>query len=84
MKYELYYTKQAQKDYERVKQLPALLKNLKKIIATLKENPYQLPYEKLSGGIQVYSRRLNIQHRVLYEIVDEKTVKVIRMWSHYE
>ncbi|MGD8845076.1 MAG: Txe/YoeB family addiction module toxin, partial [Desulfobacteraceae bacterium] len=58
------------------------------IIQILRENPYQVPpsYEKLVGDLEgAYSRRVNIQHRIVYQILeDEKTVKVIRMWTHYE
>ncbi len=52
----------------------------------LAENPYQLPYEKLRGNLLgYYSRRINKQHRLIYQILsEEKIVKVLRMWSHYE
>jgi Txe/YoeB family toxin of toxin-antitoxin system len=57
-------------------------------IRTLRDNPYQTPppYEKLAGDLAgAYSRRINIQHRLIYQIIeDEKTVKIIRMWTHYE
>ena len=59
----------------------------KGIIKILKENPYQTPppYEKLTGDLSgAYSRRLNIQHRIVYQIIDaDKIVKVLRMWTHY-
>ncbi|KAF5425536.1 Toxin component of the Txe-Axe toxin-antitoxin module, partial [Candidatus Methanomarinus sp.] len=59
-----------------------------KLLNILSENPYQTPpsFEKLTGDLSgAYSRRINIQHRLVYQIlVDEKVVKVIRMWSHYE
>ena len=58
------------------------------LIKLLEENPFQTPpsYERLRGSLQgAYSRRLNIQHRLVYEVlVEEKTVKVISMWTHYE
>jgi Txe/YoeB family toxin of toxin-antitoxin system len=59
-----------------------------KLFDILRENPYQTPppFEKLIGDLSgAYSRRINIQHRLVYEVLtDEKAVKVIRMWTHYE
>ena len=81
------FTKQAQKD---AKKLPAagLRPKAKKLIEILRENPYQTPppFEKLLGDLSgAFSRRINIQHRLVYQILDdEKVVKVIRMWTHYE
>ncbi len=81
------FTKQAQKD---AKKLPAagLRPKAEKLIEILRENPYQTPppFEKLLGDLSVaFSRRINIQHRLVYQILDdEKVVKVIRMWTHYE
>jgi len=58
------------------------------LLDILRENPYQTPppFEKLMGDLSgAYSRRINIQHRLAYQIVDDgKTVKVLRMWTHYE
>lgn len=58
------------------------------LLSVLKENPYQTPppYEKLIGDLHgYYSRRINIQHRLVYQVLEEeRTVKVIRMWTHYE
>jgi len=85
--WELFYTKQAQKD---AKKLSAsnLKKKAQKILDIIKENPYQKPppYEKLIGDlIGAYSRRINIQHRVVYQVYeDEQAVKIIRLWTHYE
>jgi toxin YoeB len=87
MNWNLVYTKQAQKD---AKKLAA--SNLKgkaeELLEILKENPLQNPppYEKLVGDLSgAYSRRINIQHRLVYEVIEaERTVKVIRMWTHYE
>ncbi len=87
MNWNLVYTKQAQKD---AKKLAA--SNLKgkaeELLEILKENPFQNPppYEKLVGDLSgAYSRRINIQHRLVYEVIEsERTVKVIRMWTHYE
>ena len=81
------FTKQAQKD---AKKLAAarLRSTAEKLLDILRENPYQTPptFEKLLGDLSgAYSRRINIQHRLVYQILDnEKVVKVIRMWTHYE
>ncbi len=81
------FTKQARKD---AKKLPAvhLRSKAEKLIEILLNNPYQTPplFEKLIGDLTgAYSRRINIQHRLVYQILDdEKVVKVIRMWTHYE
>lgn len=87
MKYKIVYTKQAKKDAKKLanKGLKNKAQNLLNLIA---ENPYQNPppYEKLVGDLNgAYSRRINIQHRLVYEIIEsEKTIKIIRMYSHYE
>jgi len=81
------FTKQAQKDAKKISSSD-LKSKAEDIIEILKQNPYQTPpsYEKLVGDLSgAYSRRLNIQHRIVYQIFnDEKIVKVIRMWTHYE
>ena len=63
-------------------------KKKKRLIEVIKENPFQNPppYEKLVGDLQgAYSRRINIQHRLVYQVLEkEKTVKIISIWSHYE
>jgi toxin YoeB len=80
-------TKQAQKD---AKKLPpsGLKAKAEELLGILRHNPYQNPpaYEKLVGDLAgAYSRRINIQHRLVYQILEEeRTVKVLRMWSHYE
>jgi len=85
--WKLVYTRQAQKDAKKIasSELKPKAEELLKILA---ENPYSNPptYEKLVGDLQgAYSRRINIQHRLVYQIHDkEKTVKVLRMWTHYE
>ena len=60
----------------------------KKLINIIKENPYQNPppYEKLTGDLKdYYSRRINIQHRLVYQVIEkEKTVRILSMWTHYE
>jgi Txe/YoeB family toxin of toxin-antitoxin system len=85
--WRIVFTKKAPKD---AKKLSAF--NLKAkaeaIIQILREDPYQVPppYEKLVGDLAgAYSRRINIQHRIVYQVLDdENTMKVIRMWTHYE
>jgi Txe/YoeB family toxin of toxin-antitoxin system len=81
------FTKQAQKDAIKLSS-SGLKSKAQELIELLKHNPYQTPppYEKLIGDLSgAYSRRLNIQHRIIYQILnDEKIVKVIRMWTHYE
>ena len=83
----LVYTKQAQKDAKKLA-ASGLKPKAEKLLEILSENPLQNPppYEKLVGDlVGAYSRRINIQHRLVYQILDsEKVVKVIRMWSHYE
>lgn len=85
--YSLIFTKQAIKDSKFLKSA-GLDDKAKKLLNIVKENPFQNPppYEKLLGDLSgMYSRRINIQHRLVYA-VDEKnnTVKVLRMWKHYE
>ena len=87
MSWQLIYTKDAQKDAEKL--APAGLKEkAKSLLAVLSENPFQNPpaYEKLIGDLAgAYSRRINIQHRLVYQVLEEQhVVKVLRMWSHYE
>ena len=87
MSYKVVFTKQALKDAKKVSK-SGLRTKVEKLIEIIKENPYQdyPPYEKLIGDLSgAYSRRINIQHRLVYEVVEEhKTIKVLRMWSHYE
>jgi len=81
------FTKQAQNDAKKLS-AAGLRPKAEKLIEILRENPYQAPpsFEKLLGDLSgAYSRRINIQHRLVYQILDEeKVVKVIRMWTHYE
>ena len=87
MNWKLVYTKQAVKDSKKIKEL-GLKEKVQELLDILKENPYQNPpkYEKLVGDLNgAYSRRINIQHRLVYQILEDiKIVKIIRMWSHYE
>ena len=81
------YTKQAQKDAEKLA-AAGLKPKAQSLLAVLGENPYQTPppFEKLVGDLSgAYSRRISIQHRLVYEVLDDdKTVKVLRMWTHYQ
>jgi toxin YoeB len=85
--WKLVYTKQAQKDAKKLAESGLKLK-AQALLDVLAENPWQNPppYEKLRGDLAgACSRRINIQHRLVYQVLDEiKTVKVIRMWTHYE
>lgn len=87
MSWRLVYTKQAQKDAKKIA-ASGLKTKAKAIIQILRDNPFQNPppFEKLVGDLSgAYSRRINIQHRLVYQVLhDEKIVKVIRMWTHYE
>ena len=87
VKYQLRYTKQAQKDAKKL--VKSGLKNkAEKILTLLACQPYKNPprFEKLVGDLAgAFSRRINIQHRIVYEVLEEeKVVKIIRMWTHYE
>lgn len=84
---EIVYSKQSFKDYEKLKQFPKLVEKVKALIELIKKNPFETPpsYEKLIGFENVYSRRINIQHRLVYEVrKEENVVVIIRMWTHYE
>jgi Txe/YoeB family toxin of toxin-antitoxin system len=85
--WKLIFTKDAQKDAKKLSSA-GLRPKTEKLLKILSENPYQTPppFEKLVGDLSgAYSRRINIQHRLVYQILDEiRTVKVIRMWTHYE
>lgn len=87
MSWQLVYAKHAQKDAQKLAASGLKAKALE-LLAIVKENPFQNPppYEKLVGDLSgTYSRRINIQHRLVYEVLHEqKTIKVLRMWSHYE
>ncbi len=87
MKWRVVFTKQAQKDAKKLA-ASGLRSRAEHLLDILRENPYQTPppFEKLVGDLAgAHSRRINIQHRLVYEILNkEKVVKVIRMWTHYE
>jgi len=83
----LIYTKHAQKDAKKLA-ASGLKRKAQELLNILKENPYQTPpsYEKLVGDLSgAYSRRINIQHRLVYQVLEEEhVVKVLRLWTHYE
>lgn len=87
MSWRVVYTRHAQKDAKKIAQ-----SNLKKktieLISLLEQDPFQTPpqFEKLVGDLEgAYSRRINIQHRLVYQVLtEEHIVKVLRMWTHYE
>jgi toxin YoeB len=85
--YKLVYTKQAQKDAKKLSKTN-LRKNAEKILTILERDPFTEypPYERLLGALSgAFSRRINIQHRIVYQVYEkEKVVKIIRMWTHYE
>lgn len=81
------FTRQAQKDAKKIA-AAGLRPRAEELLNLLAENPFrtQPPYEKLVGDLKgAYSRRINIQHRLVYQVMEElRVVKVIRMWTHYE
>ncbi len=85
--WELRFTKRAQKDAKKLA-AAGLKPKAEELLAILEQNPYENPpsYEKLKGDLQgVYSRRINIQHRLVYEVFEEeRVVKVLSKWTHYE
>ncbi len=87
VKWKIIYTKQAQKDAKKIAN-SGLKRKVLLLLELLEENPFQTPppYEKLVGDLTgAYSRRINIQHRLVYQIFEEENIiKIIRMWSHYE
>lgn len=96
VRYRIIYTKQAAKDIRNLKSC-GLDKKAKELIEIMKKDPFQNPpaYEKLAGNLQGYcSRRINIQHRIVFQVIEEPNtyeeidydgyVKIIRMWTHYE
>ena len=87
MKWQLVFTRQAQKDAKKVA-AAGLRPKAEELLDILRKNPFQNPppYEKLVGDLAgAYSRRINVQHRLIYQVLEhERIVKVIRMWTHYE
>jgi toxin YoeB len=87
VKWRIVYTRQAQRDAKKIA-AAGLKQKAEKLLEILSENPFQTPppYEKLIGDLSgAYSRRINIRHRLVYQVLEEiRTVKVIRLWTHYE
>ncbi len=87
MTWKVYYTKQAQKDARKLAS-SGLKDKAQKLLRTIESNPFQNPppYEKLVGDLAgAYSRRINIQHRLVYQVLEEeKAIKILRLWAHYE
>jgi len=87
VKWSVVFTKQAKRDAKKLAR-SGLKPQAQKLLDLLEANPFHTPppYEKLVGDLTgAYSRRINIQHRLVYQVLAEiKTVKVIRMWTHYE
>ena len=87
MSWKIVYTKQAQKDAKKLT-ATGMKSKAQKLLTVIAENPNQTPppYEKLIGDLAgAYSRRINIQHRLVYQVLEDiRTVKVLRMWTHYE
>ena len=85
--WQIVYTKQAQKDAKKLS-ASGLRPKAEALLEILKANPFHVPphFEKLVGDLEgAYSRRINIQHRLVYQVIKEsRTVKIIRMWTHYE
>jgi len=85
--WKLYYTKQAQKDARKLAST-GLKNKAQELLQIIEQDPYQKPppYEKLVGDLAgAYSRRVNIQHRLVYQVLEEdKAIKVLRLWTHYE
>ncbi len=87
MTYRIVYTKQAVKDAKKLKNTP-LASKAQKILDILESDPFRSPpsFEKLLGDMNgAYSRRINIQHRLVYQVLEkERVVKILRLWTHYE
>lgn len=87
VKWRLLFTKQAQKDAKKLSH-SGLKPQAQRLLEIIQEDPFQTPppYEKLLGDLAgAYSRRINIQHRLVYQVLEEdRTVKILRMWTHYE
>ncbi len=85
--WRLVFTRQARKDARKIARA-SLRDKVESLLEILRNDPFDSPprYEKLLGDLSgAYSRRINIQHRLVYQVLtEEKTVKVLRMWTHYE
>ena len=87
MTWELYFTRQARKDAKKLASA-GLKEKARELLDIIREDPFRKPppYEKLVGDLAgAYSRRINIQHRLVYQVLEEeRSVKVLRLWTHYE
>lgn len=87
MTWKLYYTKQAQKDARKLAS-SGLKNKAQELLQIIEQDPFKTPppYETLIGDLAgAYSRRINIQHRLVYQVLEEdKAVKILRLWTHYE
>jgi Txe/YoeB family toxin of toxin-antitoxin system len=85
MEWKIEFSRSALKDVKKLK-AAHLEANVKSWLSILNQNPYEPPYEKLSGNLKgYYSRRINIKHRLVYSVNEQtKTIKVVSVWSHYE
>ena len=87
MRWRLIYTRKANKDAKNIK-AANLQKKTEELLALLAKDPFATPprYERLVGNLNgTYSRRINIQHRLVYQVLEtERVVKVLRLWTHYE
>lgn len=87
MSWKIVFSKHAQKDAKKLKTSGLKVQAIE-LLEILKKDPFQSPprFEKLIGDLEgAYSRRINVRHRLVYQILEEdKTVKIIRMWTHYE
>jgi len=85
--WQIYFAKQAKKDAKKLAS-SGLKDKAKELLDIIEENPFQNPppFEKLVGDLDgAYSRRINIQHRLVYQVLEEqKAIKVLRLWTHYE
>lgn len=85
--YSIFYSKQAKNDIPNLKSAK-LDKKAKNLIEVIRKNPYQVPppYEKLQGDLSgAYSRRINLKHRLVYEVLEtEKVIKILSLWTHYQ
>ena len=85
--WNIYYTKQAKKDANKLAS-SGLKEKAQELLTIIENDPYQNPppFEKLVGDLEgAYSRRINIQHRLVYQVIeDTKVVKVLRLWTHYD
>lgn len=85
--WEIVHTKRSLKDFKKIAQGP-LKKNVRALLDVLAIDPFENPppFEKLTGNLTgLYSRRINLQHRLVYQVFSEqKTVKIVSMWTHYE